>query len=69
MNGDSSVSCIDQGSKVDREKPVAHVIRLPQLSRDEELSDGIGLLREDNIAQVHIKKSISCFFFLLKMTM
>ena len=32
---------------------VAHVILLPQLCRDDHLSGGSGLLKEDNIAQVH----------------
>jgi hypothetical protein len=32
---------------------VAHVVRLPQLCRDDRLSGGSGLLRENNIAQVH----------------
>lgn len=42
----------DDDTKRRQECPVAHVIQLPQLCRDDELSGGSGLLREDNIAQV-----------------
>ena len=45
----------DKRGKDDWKCPVAHVVRLPQLSRDEDLIGGGGLLREDNIAQVHNK--------------
>ena len=47
------VNSPDNDSKGHRECPVAHVIRLPQLCRDDDLSGGSGLLREDNIAQVY----------------
>ena len=44
----------DEDSEGHRAKcGVAHVVRLPQLCRDDHLSGGSGLWREDNIAQVY----------------
>ena len=53
------VDFTDKSIEDHREYPVPHVIRLPQLCRDEELSGGSGLLREDNIAQVYHQITMS----------
>ena len=54
---------IETGQKAkDREWPVAHVIRLPQLCLDEQLNGGSGFLREENIAQVCPPPDSSCSF-------
>lgn len=47
-----SCTSISKARARDRGWPVAHVIHLPQLCKDEQMSGGGGFLREDNVAQV-----------------
>ena len=43
----------DEDASEYRECPIARVVRLPQLCRDDQLSGASGLLSGDNIAQVY----------------
>lgn len=46
------------------EWPVAHVVRLPQLSLDEQFSGGGGLLTVDNMPQVILPNSCAIDSFI-----